>query len=127
MAVKRMSWSLHLRQFRPQIERSSRHSVSTSVRGRFQFSTENAYSVSACNPSRAQVSTVTRTAGIPACARRRGAVPRRLAQRPLPSMMMAMCAGSRAGSIGRAKAYSAEPGFNTSSSLDWQLDHGSKW
>ena len=44
-----------------------------SVSGRFQFSTENAYSVSTPVPRRAEVSTVSRTASMPArCPSTRG-------------------------------------------------------
>jgi hypothetical protein len=45
---------------------SSIISVLISVGGRFQFSIENAYSVSTLMPRRAAVSTVSRTASMPA-------------------------------------------------------------
>ena len=45
---------------------SSRINVVTSVAGRFQFSIENAYRVRTSRPRRAAVSSVSRTASIPA-------------------------------------------------------------
>jgi hypothetical protein len=45
---------------------SSIISVFTSARGRFQFSSENAYSVSTSMPSRAELSTTSRTESMPA-------------------------------------------------------------
>ena len=94
--------------------RSRRQSASTSAGGRFQFSTEKAYRVSAWMPRRAQVSTVVRTGSIPALWPATRGKLRWCAQRPLPSMMMAMCAGRRSGSIACAKIQSGCPGFTTS-------------
>src|SRR5258705_12475555 len=64
-------------------------SVDTSAAGRVQLSDENAYRVSAVMPQPGAISTARRTAAAPArwpAARGR---PRRVAQRPLPSMTMA--------------------------------------
>src|SRR2546426_282966 len=63
--------------------------VETSAAGRLQLSDENAYSVSAVMPQPGAIRTTRRTASAPArwpAARGR---PRRVAQRPLPSMTMA--------------------------------------
>src|SRR5437762_11037661 len=68
---------------------NSRMSVETSAAGRVQLSEENAYSVSALMPQPGAIRTTRRTASAPArwpAARGR---PRRVAQRPLPSMTMA--------------------------------------
>ena len=74
-------------------------SVETSVLGRFQFSTENAYSVSTCRPSRAEVSTTSRTEAMPARCPSTRRLWRSFAQRPLPSMMMATWRGRRSKSM----------------------------
>ena len=58
--------------------------------GRDQFSFENAYSVRWLTPMSRQAVTTLRTAFIPSrCPMKRGS-PRSPAQRPLPSMMIAM-------------------------------------
>ncbi len=63
--------------------------VETSTAGRFQLSDEKAYSVSAVMPHPGAIRTTRRTASAPArCPAARGS-PRRVAQRPLPSMTMA--------------------------------------
>src|ERR1700730_9853926 len=50
---------------------------------------------------------------------------RRLAQRPFPSMIMAMCAGRRCGSMASASAHSREPPFRTPNKSFMRLDlHG---
>src|SRR3984885_11001365 len=73
-------------------------------------------------PSRVQVSTVFRTGSMPAlCPATRGRL-RRRAQRPLPSMMIAMCAGKRLGSIELAKIHSLLPGLRTSNRSFIKLD-----
>src|SRR6266545_2512160 len=66
-----------------------RSNAATSLGGRLQLSAEKAYSVSARSPRSGAASTTRRTACAPArwpAARGR---PRRVAQRPLPSMMIA--------------------------------------
>src|SRR6185437_9014890 len=98
----RRRFSVSLRKYR----RSSRIKKLTSASGRRQFSAEKAYSVSAGIAKRAQVSTVERTARTPAkCPDTRGRI-RFPAQRPLPSMITAMCRGSRARSSLRSRASS---------------------
>ncbi len=68
---------------------------SSSCCGRFQFSLDRQYSVSCSMSSRAHSSTVRRTLATPRrCPSIRGS-PCRSAQRPLPSMMIAMCRGRR--------------------------------
>src|SRR5439155_19359978 len=85
-------------------------SVLISARGRFQFSTENAYSVSTSMPSRADVSTTSRTESMPARWPSTRGRCRCAAHRPLPSIMIAMCAGSCSKLTCRASASSGEPG-----------------
>ena len=64
---------------------------STSAGGRRQLSDENANKVSVATPRSGAASTTRRAASTPArCPAERGR-PRRVAQRPLPSMMMATC------------------------------------
>src|SRR5262245_953674 len=66
-------------------------STPTSCGGRPQLSAENANSVSRATPRSGAASTTRRVAAMPAsCPAERGR-PRRVAQRPLPSMMMATC------------------------------------
>ena len=66
----------------------------TSSIGRSQFCEENAYSVSASMPSSRAARVTSRTESAPLrCPSIRGR-PRRFAQRPLPSMMMAIWRGS---------------------------------
>src|ERR1700733_4948672 len=73
-------------------------------------------------PSRVHDSTVSRTGSMPAlCPATRGRL-RRRAQRPLPSMMMAMCAGKRLGSIELARIQSLLPGLRTSNRSFNELD-----
>ena len=73
---------------------SSFISASISPAGRCQFSWLKANSVSTPTPASRQPSTTSRTAFMPAwCPSGRGSE-RPLAQRPLPSMMMAMWAGT---------------------------------
>ncbi len=81
---------------------------SISVLGRRQFSTENAYSVSASIFNRAQVSIVVRADCVPErCPAIRGRC-RFCAQRPLPSMITATWRGSRVkSSFSHRKASSA--------------------
>src|SRR6266576_6929141 len=68
---------------------NSRISIETSAAGRVQLSDEKAYSVSALMPQPGAISTARRTASAPArCPAARGS-PRRVAQRPLPSMTIA--------------------------------------
>ncbi len=68
---------------------------SSSSAGRFQFSLERQYSVICSIPSRAHSSVTQRTLVAPRrCPSMRGR-PRCRAQRPLPSMMMAICRGKR--------------------------------
>src|SRR5213076_1725364 len=59
--------------------------------GRFQLSAEKAYSVSAATPSPGAASTVRRTASAPARWPATRGRPRRVAQRPLPSITIATC------------------------------------
>src|SRR5260370_1352243 len=96
---------------------------SISVLGRRQFSTENAYSVSASIFSRAQVSIVMRADCVPdRCPAIRGRC-RFCAQRPFPSIITATCLGSRVKSSFSSRfAYSgvtgpSEPGVATCSDL----------
>ena len=73
--------------------------MATSLRGLFQFSTENAYKVRTLIPNSADPSITSRTALMPArCPATRGK-PRFRAHRPLPSMMMAICSGKVVWSI----------------------------
>src|SRR5690349_2035447 len=79
---------------RSMASRNSCMRLATSTEGRCQFSLENANSVSACTPRRAHSSMHMRTGRTPSlCPAWRGR-PRLSAQRPLPSMMMAMCLGA---------------------------------
>jgi len=87
---KRMSFFKRFASSRFRYSLSSVMSVTISNRGRFQFSTENAYNVRASRCSRAHVSTVSRTDAMPARWPSTRGEPRWRAQRPLPSMMIAM-------------------------------------
>src|SRR5260370_23300025 len=96
---------------------------SISVLGRRQFSTENAYSVSASIFNRAQVSIVVRADCVPErCPAMRGRC-RFCAHRPLPSMITATCLGNRVRSSFSSKLASSgvtgpsEPGGATYSVL----------
>ncbi len=109
MTRKAMSFSCRVWISRRRYSLRSAIRVSTSGCGRFQFSTEKAYRVRTWQPSRADVSTTSRTAAIPA---RWPATRGRLrirAQRPLPSMMIAMCRGRRAKSICDSSSSSGDP------------------
>src|SRR5579859_816056 len=71
-----------------------RSSPCTSAVGRLQFSVENAYRVRYSTPCSTAASTILRMFSVPArCPASRGS-PRCLAQRPLPSMIMATCRGT---------------------------------
>src|SRR6185437_8675255 len=71
--------------------RSSANRVRTSAVGRCQLAAEKAYRVSVSTPRRAAAVTMASTVFAPArCPALRGRL-RRAAQRPLPSMMMAIC------------------------------------
>src|SRR6185436_19366790 len=70
---------------------SRRMRLATSCTGRVQLSEENAYSVSTLMPVRAADSTMRLTVRAPARCPAERAKPRRSAQRPLPSMMIATC------------------------------------
>src|SRR3984957_17941207 len=73
-----------------------RISAATSAGGRDQLAEEKAYSVSVLTSARAATSTTVRTAFAPSiCPAVRGN-PRSVAQRPLPSMMIATCMTLRA-------------------------------
>src|SRR5512135_929596 len=72
----------------------------TSSAGRPQFSLENANSVSASTPRRAQPSTIARTALTPALWPTCRGIARREAQRPLPSMMTATWRGVPGARVG---------------------------
>src|SRR6476620_4436389 len=65
--------------------------LATSGAGRVQLSAEKAYSVSTLRDVRAAASTIRRTARAPARCPADLASPRRSAQRPLPSMIIATC------------------------------------
>src|SRR5881394_49637 len=65
--------------------------MAISPEGRFQLSEENPYKVSAVTPRSGLASTTRRTASMPARWPAPRARPRRVAQRPLPSMMIATC------------------------------------
>src|SRR5258705_2446531 len=65
--------------------------MATSPAGRFQLSAEKAYIVSAVIPRSGAASTARRTASAPARWPAPRGRPRRVAQRPLPSMMIATC------------------------------------
>ena len=66
----------------------------TSSAGRLQFSLEKANSVRASTPRRAHSSIHMRTGVSPARWPAERVSPRAAAQRPLPSMVIAMCRGS---------------------------------
>src|SRR6266581_1419401 len=68
-----------------------RINAATSAAGRFQLSAEKAYNVSAATPSSGAASTVRRTASAPARWPATRGRPRRVAQRPLPSITIATC------------------------------------
>src|SRR2546425_5475478 len=109
MVWKRMPFLWMLSSSRRTYSLSRLISVRTSERGRFQFSTEKAYSVRTPSPSRAEVSTVSRTESMPArCPATRGRC-RCPAQRPLPSMITAMCRGRRLRSIFSSSLASTDP------------------
>ena len=73
MACRRMSFFCRFGQFLPQVVAQQAPQGFHFGRGRFQFSTEKAYSVSTLTPRRAQVSTVDRTGPMPAlCPATRG-------------------------------------------------------
>ena len=74
-------------------------SPDTSSIGLFQFSVENAYSVRYLTPSSAHPSVVALTAVTPLVCPKSLFLPFDFAQRPLPSMMMAMCWGRLVRSI----------------------------
>src|SRR5690242_5279120 len=76
----------------------------TSSSGRCQFSLEKANRVSASTPWRTQPSITSRTALRPALWPKLRGWKRALAQRPLPSITMAMWRGTRAGAFMRAGA-----------------------
>ena len=79
----------------------------TSLAGRFQFSVEKANSVRWLIPRSGQLSTISRTRSAPRrCPAMRGS-PRLVAQRPLPSMMIATWLGPGAG-LGRSSMYIAQ-------------------
>src|SRR5262245_13310594 len=65
--------------------------LATSCAGRVQLSAEKAYSVSTFSDVRAAASTIRRTVRAPARCPADLASPRRSAQRPFPSMMIATC------------------------------------
>src|SRR5690242_10413964 len=98
---------------------------SISEAGRFQFSEEKPNSVRYCTPALTAALIVRRTASAPRlCPAVRGR-PRRRAQRPLPSMMMATCRGgcgppavSPAGSVTWFDSGFAEPECCTSDLQD---------
>src|ERR1700722_14655796 len=71
-------------------------SAAISPGGRTQYAEEKAYSVSTSTSARAAASTMARTPFAPAMGPAVRASPRWVAQRPLPSMMIAMCTGSTA-------------------------------
>src|SRR5947207_1741958 len=72
---------------------SSFMSVETSCAGRLQFSVEKAYSVRYRSPSASAARTIARAVFTPSRWPATRGKPRRVAQRPLPSMMTAMCSG----------------------------------
>src|SRR5690606_30506848 len=73
---------------------NSRIRTETSSAGRRQFSELKANSVRNSMPSRAQASTVVRTASTPLAWPATRGSRRRVAQRPLPSMTIATCRGT---------------------------------
>ena len=117
-------WSRGISFFRYSRKSCIRKSIS--VCGRRQFSTENAYSVSASIFNRAQVSMVVRADCVPErCPAILGRC-RFWAQRPLPSMITATCLGIRdKSSLSRSWASSAVTGPSDSSvglaSVGWIL------
>src|SRR6266487_1433118 len=80
-----MSSAVSLRRYRA----NRRMSVDTSAAGRLQLSEEKAYKLSAVMPQPGAISTTRRTAAAPARWPAARGSPRRVAQRPLPSMTMA--------------------------------------
>src|SRR6187399_2838936 len=85
--------------------------------GRFQFSVENAYKVTAAISNRRQVSMIALTESAPArCPKMRG-LPRIFAHRPFPSMMTATCLGRRPGSIVPKRRASSLPLFTIPSKV----------
>ena len=66
-------------------------SADISVAGRDQLAAENAYNVRVSTPARAAVSTALRTALAPSTWPAVRGSPRCVAQRPFPSMMIAIC------------------------------------
>jgi hypothetical protein len=72
-------------------------SASTSSPDRDQFSVENAYTASDSTPTSIAVSTIGRSAWDPARCPSATPTPRALAQRPLPSMMIATARTPQAG------------------------------
>src|SRR5690242_15646009 len=79
---------------------------STSRSGRPQFSVEKAYTARLRTPSPGAASTVRRSARVPARCPASGGSPRRAAQRPFPSMMMATLAavaGASGSGVGPAR------------------------
>src|SRR5215469_15376750 len=89
----RMPFSCNSRTSLPSAPRNSSMSRLTSPSGRCQFSLLKVNRVSALTPRPVQCSMTRRAVSRPAlCPRLRGN-PRFLAQRPLPSMMMATCCG----------------------------------
>src|SRR6185312_12151368 len=91
MTLIRMPCSMHWRVSVVRYRCSSRISASTSRLGRPQLSEENAYSVSVRIPARAAASTMPLPALAPWTWPALRGIPRRCAQRPLPSMMIATC------------------------------------
>src|SRR5438132_7668559 len=69
--------------------------ASTSSSGRSQFSVENAYKDRKEIPILRLISTIARTDVLPRRCPSMRLLPRNLAQRPLPSIMMATCLGKR--------------------------------
>ena len=89
--------------------------ASTSSLGRFQFSVLKAYNVKYRTPLSKAASTVALTDSTPWACPNTLSSPRRLAQRPLPSMMTATCSGTRWGSMPAARM------ARSRASLGWVL------
>src|SRR5579864_9531363 len=110
VSVSRYSWSKRRMPF-------------TSAAGRFQFAEESAKSVSVWMPRRGAASIMRRAASAPARWPAERGSPREVAQRPLPSEMMATCRpglGRKSTAVTRAEAGAAgrEAGIGTTCELE---------
>ena len=91
MTLKRIDCSTQRRVSVNRYWPNSRMSAATSAAGRAQLAAEKAYMVKVSTPARAATSTAVRTALAPSTWPAVRGSPRCVAQRPLPSMMIATC------------------------------------